>query len=111
MDTSELAKIAKRRKIHARPAQLNVLAICKALSHDQLVMASIYRPVARFIDENAARKKAGGHLVAVYGFTWENGHCTGLYIADPYDTEARDTPIDVELFSDIYSGAAILFYK
>lgn len=74
-------------------------------------MASVYRPFSRFIDENAPRKKAGGHLVVITGFTWKDGRCTGFFVADPYDQKPRKEAVDAALFEDIYSGSAIVLYR
>lgn len=108
---SELAKIAKKHGIKGHSAQLTLPAICQAILSDKLVIASVYRPFSRFIDENAPRKKAGGHLVVISGFAWKDGKCTGLFVADPYDTVSRNESIDASLFNDVYSGSAIVFYK
>lgn len=106
-----LANIARKRDIKGYSVQLTLPAICQAILSDKLVMASVYRPFSRFIDENAPRKKAGGHLVVISGFTWKDGKCTGFFVGDPYDTKTRKEPVDASLFEDIYSGSAILFYN
>jgi hypothetical protein len=107
----KLVAIAKKSDLKGYSAQLTVNAICQAILSKKLIIASVYRPFTRFIDEGAPRKKAGGHLVVISGFTWSEGHCTGLFVADPYDKGARSEPIDRTLFKDIYSGSAIVFYK
>lgn len=106
-----LVKLAKERSLKGYAAQLALNAICKEVAANKLVIASVYRPFTRFIDENAERKRRGGHLVVITGFVWENGKCTGLFVEDPYDIEQRKAPIDSRLFEDIYSGAAIALYK
>jgi hypothetical protein len=107
----KLVDIGKHSGLKGYSAKLTVNAICEATLSDKLVIASVYRPFTRFIDEGAQRKKAGGHLVAISGFTWAEGHCTGYFVADPYDKDARNEPIERGLFEDIYSGSAIVFYK
>lgn len=107
---TKLVELARKRGVHGHSLQLSIPGICYAIASGELVMASIYRPFSRFIDENAPRKKAGGHLVVITGFEWHNGRCTGLYVADPYDTTQRKTPIEPSLFEDIYSGSVITFY-
>jgi len=108
---AKLFAIAKQSGLKGYSAQLTINAICQALLSDKLIIASVYRPFTRFIDEGAPRKKAGGHLVVVSGFTWAEGHCTGFFVADPYDEHARNEPIERILFEDIYSGSAIVFYE
>ena len=108
---NKLVELAHTRGVQGRSLKLSVDGICFALSSGKLVMASVYRPFSRFIDENAPRKKAGGHLVVIRGYEWKNGRCTGLFVADPYDKTARNEAIDAALFTDIYSGSAIVFYK
>lgn len=106
----KLIEIANKKQIHGYSANLSANAICKAITINKLVIASIYRPFARFIDENAERKKRGGHLVVIKGFEWNNGQCTGLFVNDPYDLEERLESVDASLFTDIYSGSAITFF-
>lgn len=108
---NELARIARSFGLKSYSTRLTIEGICGVIRSNKLVMASIYRPFTRFIDENVPRKKAGGHLAVVTGFTWKNGNCTGLYVADPYDIHSRPKPVDAALFSDVYSGSAIVFYK
>lgn len=106
-----LVNLAKRDGLKGYTAQLSLNAICKAIVSDKLIIASVYRPFTRFIDEGAERKNRGGHLVVIRGFTWQNGKCTGLFVEDPYDLEQRKEPIDSQLFEDVYSGAAIVLYE
>jgi hypothetical protein len=107
---AKLVNLARKRGVQGHSLQLSIPGICYAIASDELVMASVYRPFSRFIDENAPRKKAGGHLVVITGFEWHDGRCTGLYVADPYDTTPRKTPIEPSLFDDIYSGSVITFH-
>lgn len=107
----KLVDIAKQTGLRGYSAQLTVNAICQAILSDKLIIASIYRPFTRFIDEGAPRKKAGGHLVVISGFTWGEGRCTGFFVADPYDKDARNEPVDRVLFENIYSDSSIVFYE
>lgn len=106
----KLVTIANKRQVRGYSASLSVTSICQAITKDRLVIASVYRPFARFIDKDVPRKKRGGHLVVVTGFVWKDGHCTGLFVEDPYDLSARTEPIEAQLFEDVYSGSAIVFY-
>jgi hypothetical protein len=97
--------------VQGKSLKISVDAICFALNSGKLVMASVYRPFARFLEEGAERKKAGGHLVVVTGFQWRDGQCIGLFVADPYDLAPRNVAIGTSLFNDVYSGSAIIFYN
>lgn len=106
-----LVALAAERQVRGYSAGLTVPAICQSITENKLVIASVYRPFVRFIQEDEPRKKRGGHLVVVKGFVWKDGHCTGLFVEDPYDTEVSSEPIDAQLFEDVYSGSAIVFYS
>lgn len=106
-----LTKLAKEYGLKGYALQLSLDAICKEIAANKMVIASVYRPFTRFIDENAERKKRGGHLVVISGFSWKDGKCTGLFVEDPYDIEQRKEPIDSKLFEDVYSGGAIVLYR
>lgn len=107
----KLIELGNERNVQGRSLKLSTEGICYALKSGKLVMASVYRPFSRFIDEDVPRKKAGGHLVVIRGYEWKDGRCTGLFVADPYDKTARNKAVDTALFADIYSGSAIVFYK
>lgn len=106
----KLVDIAVKRGVRGYSASLTIAAICQAITKDRLVIASVYRPFVRFIEKDAPRKKQGGHLVVVKGFSWENGQCTGLFVEDPYDIDERTEAIEATLFEDVYSGSAVVFY-
>ena len=107
----KLADIAEERQVRGYSANLRLAAICQSIVENKLVIASVYRPFVRFTLKDAPRKKRGGHLVVVKGFIWKNGHCKGLFVEDPYDINGRTEPIEAQLFEDVYSGSAIVFYS